>query len=177
MYFLKVFANLNELCSFHARFYLLSILKLLSLLIDVPYPVMRLDFKIGCSSINLTWNPPSLDAEGGMVTGYRAQIKAASSEEPWTTKNVSQSTQSCLFTHLKPNSKYHVRVMAQNKMGNGWPSEVSTIPQAGDLRRKFVKCNPIRPTESRSYDCLSKFELISWVVRLFRPSQLQTKLS
>ena len=131
---------------------------------------MPLDFKRGCSSVNLTWNPPSPDAEGGMVTGYRAQIKAASSEEPWTTKNVSQSTQLCLFTHLKPNSEYHVRVMAQNKMGNGWPSEVSTIPQAGDLQRKFVKCDPIRPTESRSYDCLSKFKLISWVVRLFRSS-------
>ena len=116
---------------------------------------MDLDFESGCNSINLTWNPPSRDAEGGMVTGYLAQIKAASSKEPWTTKNVSQSTQSCLFTHLKPNSEYHVRVMAQNKMGNGWPSEVSTIPQAGDLQRKFVKCDPIRPTESRSYDCLS----------------------
>ena len=149
----------------------------MSLLIDVPYPVMRLDFKRGCSSINLTWNPPSPDAEGGMVTGYLAQIKEASSEGPWTTKNVSQSTQSCLFTHLKPKSEYHVRVMAQNKIGNGWPSEVSTIPQAGDLWRKFVKFDPIRPTESRSYDCLSKFKLILWVVRLFRPSQLQTKLS
>ena len=67
------------------------------------------------------------------MTGYLAQIKAASSEEEWTTKDVSQSTQSCLFTHLKPNSEYHVRVMAQNKMGFGWPSEMpklSTI-QAG----------------------------------------------
>ena len=111
-------------------------------MIDVPYPVKHSDLEQGCSSINLAWNPPLRDAEGGMVTGYVAQIKAASSEEQWTTKNVSQSTQSCLFTHLKPNSKYHVRVMAQNKMGNGWPSEVSTI-QAGDLSRKFVKCDPI----------------------------------
>ena len=105
----------------------------MSLLIDVPYPVMPLDFKRGRSSINLSWNPPSRDVQGGMVTGYLAQIKEASSEGPWTTKNVSQSTQSCLFTHLKPKSEYHVRVMAQNKIGNGWPSEVSTIPQAGDL--------------------------------------------
>ena len=110
---------------------------------------MRLDFKRGCSSINLTWNPPSRDAEGGMVTGYLAQIKAASSEEPWTGKNVSQSTQSCLFTHLKPNSEYHVRVMAQNKMGYGWPSEMSKVStiQAGDLRQKFVKSDPICQTE------------------------------
>ena len=107
---------------------------------------MDLDFESGCNSINLTWNPPSRDAEGGMVTGYLAQIKEASSEGPWTTKNVSQSTQSCLFTHLEPKSEYHVRVMAQLKMGNGSPSEVSTI-QAGDLRRKFVKCVPICQTE------------------------------
>ena len=108
------------------------------------------------------------------MTGYLAQIKAASSEEPWTAKNVSQSTQSCLFTRLKPNSEYHVRVMAQNKMGYGWPSEMSKVStiQAGDLRQKFVK-----PNLSRSHDCLSKFKLIPWVVRLFYPSQLQTKLS
>ena len=110
------------------------------------------------------------------MTGYLAQMKVASFEEQWTTKNVSQSTQSCLFTHLKPNSEYYVRVMAQNKMGDGWPSEVSTI-QTGDLSRKFVKCDPIRPTESLSYDRLSKIKLISWVVRLLRPSQLQTELS
>ena len=110
---------------------------------------MRLDFKRGCSSINLTWSSPSRDAEGGMVTGYLAQIKAARSEEPWTAKNVSQSTQSCLFTHLKPNSEYHVRVMAQNKMGYGWPSEMSKVStiQAGDLGQKFVKCDPICETE------------------------------
>ncbi|CAH3115208.1 unnamed protein product, partial [Porites lobata] len=100
---------------------------------NVTYSVMDLDFEGGCNSINLTWNPPSRDAEGGMVTGYLAQIKPASSEGQWTTKNVSQSTQSCLFTHLKPNSKYHVRVMAQDKMGYGWPSEVSKVStiQAG----------------------------------------------
>ena len=104
-------------------------------MIDVPYPVKHSDLKRGCNSINLTWSPPSNDAEGGMVTGYLAQIKAASSEKQWTTKNVSQSTQSCLFTHLKPNSEYHVRVMAKNKMGYGWPSEVSKVStiQAGDL--------------------------------------------
>ena len=148
-------------------------------MIDVPYPVKHSDLKGGCNSINLTWNPPSHDADGGIVTGYLAQIKAASSEESWTTKNVSQSTQSFLFTHLKPNSEHHIRVVAQNKMGYGWPSEVSkefTI-QAGDLRRKSVKCDLICQTESRSHDCLSKFKLISWVVRLLRPSQLQRKLS
>ena len=110
---------------------------------------MRLVFKRGCSSINLTWSSPSRDAEGGMVTGYLAQIKAASSEEPWTAKNVSQSTQSFLFTYLKPNSEYYVRVMAQNKMGYGWPSEMSKVPkiQAGDLWQKFVKSDPICQTE------------------------------
>ena len=106
-------------------------------MIDVPFRVTNLQYKGGCSSINVTWNPPSRDAEGGIVTGYLAQIKEVSSEEPWlnwTTNNVSQSTQSCLFTQLKQERKYHIRVMAQNNMGYGWPSEksrVSTI-QAGD---------------------------------------------
>ena len=83
------------------------------------------------------------------MTGYFAQIKAASSEESWTTKNVSQSTHAFLFTHLKPNSDYHVRVVAQNKMGYGWPSEVSkeSTIQAGDLRRNSVKCDLICQTK------------------------------
>ena len=113
-----------------------------SLLIDVPYPVTKLDFKGGCSYINLTWSQPSSDAEGGNVTGYLAQMKLASSEEPWlnwTTNYVAQSTQSCLFTQLRPNSEYHVTIMAQNKMGYGWPSvkNVSTI-HAGNFFRKFA---------------------------------------
>ena len=158
--------------------FLFILRKLLSGLKVVPQPVRLLDLKRGCSFINLTWSPALGHAEGGMVIGYLAEIKAASSEGPWTTKGVSQSTQSCLFTHLKPNSEYHVRVTA--KFGAyWWPSEVSKVStiHAGDLRRKFVKCDPIRPTDSRSYDCLSKFNLISWAVRFFPPSQLQTKLS
>ena len=114
-----------------------------SLLIDVPYPVTMLDFKGGCSYINLTWSQPSHDAEGGKVAGYLAQMKLASPEEPWlswTITNVSQSSQSYLFTQLKPNSEYYVTIMAQNKMGYGWPSameKVSTI-QAGNFFRKFL---------------------------------------
>ena len=73
------------------------------------------------------------------MTGYLAKIKATSSEElpwfNWTTNNVSHSTQSILFNHLKPNSEYHVRVIAQNKMGYGWPSEISKVSTtvAGDF--------------------------------------------
>ena len=122
-------------------------------MIDVPYPVTHLDFTAGCSSINFTWNAPSRDADGGIVTGYLAQIKATTSEElpwfNWTTNNLSYSTQSFLFNQLKPNSEYHVRVMAQNKMGYGWPSEMSKVStiQAGDLGQKFVKSDPICQTE------------------------------
>ena len=71
-------------------------------------------------------------------------MKLASPEEPWlnwTITNVSlQSSQSYVFTQLKPNSEYYVTIMAQNKMGYGWPSKtkkVSTI-QAGNFFRKFL---------------------------------------
>ena len=119
------------------KFFFFGWLKPLSLLIDVPFRVTNLHYKGGCNSINVTWNPPPRDAEGGIVTGYLAQIKEASSEEPWlnwTTNNVSQSTQSCLFTQLKQECEYHIRVMAQNNMGYGWPSEMSKVStiHAGD---------------------------------------------
>ena len=125
-------------------------------MIDVPYPVTKLDFKEGCTNINVTWSQPSHDVEGGKVTGYLVQMKLASSEEPWlnwTTSNISQSTQSYLFTQLKPNSEYYVIIMARNEMGYGWPSKmkkVSTI-QAGNFFRKFVYLNQFNP------ECLFDF--------------------
>ena len=167
-----------------------------SLLKDVPYPVTKLDFKGGCSYINLTWSQPSSDAEGGNVIEYLAQMKLASSEGPWLncTANVSQSTQSCLFTQLSPNSKYHVTIKAQNKMGYGWPSvkNVSTI-QAGNFFRKFDCLNqfnleflfdllregqriPIPPSLPKFTSNLQGFCLVS-CERLLLPLQSQRKLA
>ena len=138
-------STFNRLCGYHARVFFLFYFDLsFSLLIDVPYSVTILGSKGGCSYINLTWSQPSHDAEGGKVVGYLTQMKLASPEEPWlnwTITNVSlQSSQSYVFTQLKPNSEYYVTIMAQNKMGYGWPSEmkkVSTI-QAGNFFRKFL---------------------------------------
>ena len=179
-------------------FFLLFYLDLsFSLLIDVPYPVTKLGFKEGCSYINLTWSQPSSDGEGGNVTGYLVQMKLASSEEPWmnwTTNYVAQSTQSCLFTQLRPNSEYHVTIMAQNKMGYGWPSvkNVSTI-HAGNFSRKFACLNqfnleflfdlltvgqriPIPPSLPNFTSNLQGLCLVS-CERLLRPLQSQRKLS
>ena len=106
------------------------------MLTDVPYPpVLHSVFSGGCNTINVTWSPPARKALGGPVTGYLAQIKRTSFKEPWdncTGFNNSLST-SCLFTHLKPNMKYDVRVIAKNNIANGWPSAVMTTStkQAG----------------------------------------------
>lgn len=104
---------------------------------DVPYPpVLHSVFSGGCNTINVTWSPPARKALGGPVTGYLAQIKRTSFKEPWdncTGFNNSLST-SCLFTHLKPNMKYDVRVIAKNNIANGWPSAVlkASTKQAGN---------------------------------------------
>ena len=69
------------------------------------------------------------------MTGYLAQIRKANSKERWsncTTFSNSLST-SCLFKYLKPNAKFDVQVMAKNKIGYGWPSEIlrASTNQAG----------------------------------------------
>ena len=105
---------------------------------DVPYqPALHSNFTGGCSSINVTWGPAARHALGGPATEYLAQIKRASSEEPWincTAPKNSQST-SCMFTNLeRKNAKYDVRVMAKNNIGYGWPSEILEVStrQAGN---------------------------------------------
>ena len=98
---------------------------------------MHLNFTEGCNAINVTWSPPELIAEGGPVTGYLAQIKAANPVELWIDGiefNNPLAT-SCSFTHLKPNSKYYIRVKAKNKNGYGWPSQIleTRTSQAGEF--------------------------------------------
>ena len=103
---------------------------------DVPYPpILHPNLTRGCSSINVTWNPPAREALGGLVTGYLARIRKVNSEEPWkncTASDNSLST-SCMCEHLKPNAKYYVQVIAKNKLGYGWPSEIleASTNQAG----------------------------------------------
>lgn len=103
----------NEFCAFF--------------LVDVPYPpTMFQTDSAQCNSINITWSPPTREALGGPVTSYLAQIKRKGSEDPWyncSSFDAKRST-SCLFTNLKKNTYYEVKVMAKNRVGCGLPSHM-----------------------------------------------------
>ena len=102
---------------------------------DVPYrPILRKPILGECNSLNVSWSPPTRQALGGPITYYAAQIRKDGPGITWincTSFNISNSTQSCLFTHLKKNTKYNVRVLAKNKVGYGFPSEILTVLTEG----------------------------------------------
>ena len=77
-----------------------------------------------CNSINITWIPPTREALGGPVIDYLAQITRKDSRHPWhncSYYDTFRST-SCLFTSLKKDTFYKVRVMAKNRDGYGLPA-------------------------------------------------------
>ena len=102
---------------------------------------MHSDFIRGCSSINVTWSPPARESLGGPVTGYFVQMRSGISDETWIDYALFDNPQStsCMFTHIKTNSKYDVRVSAKNKIGYGWPSEIlkASTNQAGKQIRSL----------------------------------------
>lgn len=94
-------------------------------LLDVPYRPTMIQTDSGqCNSINITWRPPTREALGGLVTDYLAQIKRKGSKHPWFNCSSFDAFRptSCLFTNLKKDTYYEVRVMARNKVGYGLPS-------------------------------------------------------
>lgn len=94
-------------------------------LVDAPYPPIMFQTDSGqCNSINITWSPPAQEALGGPVTDYLAQIKRNGSNDPWYNCSSSDTLEStfCLFTSLKKDTSYEVRVMAKNRVGYGLPS-------------------------------------------------------
>ena len=99
-------------------------------LTDVPYqPILHQAILGECNSINITWSPPTREALGDPVTDYIAQIKRTGSEGTWincTSFNISKST-SCLIKRLEKYSEYDVRVMANNKIGYGLPSNIVKV--------------------------------------------------
>lgn len=96
-----------------------------SCFLDVPYPPTMLQMDSGqCHSLNVTWGPPTREALGGPVTGYLTQIKERDSKDTWhncSSPDVPRST-FCMFTSLKRDTFYNVRVMAKNGVGYGLPS-------------------------------------------------------
>lgn len=127
-------------------------------LTDVPYPpILQSNFTRGCSSINVTWSPPAREALGGLITGYLAQIRKARSEEPWSNCTAFDNSLStnCLFKHLKPNAKYDVQVIAKNKLGYGWPSEIleASTNQAGIKQSVDSRFNILKKLKAHLMHC------------------------
>ena len=73
--------------------------------------------KRSCGIFEVTWNTPSLDSGGGPLTGYQVQLREE--RGGWRNCTVFLSRHSCLFTDLRSETNYEIRVRAFNKKGPG----------------------------------------------------------
>ena len=78
---------------------------------------------------------------GNRLPVVEIQMRSGRSDETWIDYALFDNPQStsCMFTHIKTNSKYDVRVSAKNKIGYGWPSKIlkASTNQAGKQIRSL----------------------------------------
>lgn len=92
-------------------------------------PVIK---KRSCGAFEVYWKPPSLDSGGGPVTGYEVQLRQTRAD--WRSCTYVLGGHSCLFTDLRSETKYEIRVRALNQKGPGkWGYALKTT----DLIGKF----------------------------------------
>ncbi|CAH3115182.1 unnamed protein product, partial [Porites lobata] len=73
-----------------------------------------------CGVFEVTWNPPSSDSGGGPLTGYQVQLHTSGGGNGGLRNCTALfSNHSCLFTDLRSETEYQIRVRAFNKKGPG----------------------------------------------------------
>ena len=89
-------------------------------IIGVPLKQEPVRVKKGpCGAVQVTWNPSSLDSRGGPFTGYQVQLKLRKENGGWRNCTAFLSNHSCLFTDLRSETQYDVRVRAFKQKGPG----------------------------------------------------------
>ena len=91
-------------------------------------------FQVSLTTIKVSWKRPEHDG-GSKITSYIVQVSPTLLEE-WVTKvQVRESTFQCTIAELVENSRYDVRVIAVNALGDGEPSRpligVKTFDDSG----------------------------------------------
>ena len=88
-----------------------------------------------CGVFEVTWNPPSLDSGGGPLTGYQVQLSTSRDRSGgWRNCTAFVSNHSCLFTDLRSETEYRIRIRAFNKKG---PGQWAVISEKTDLIGKY----------------------------------------
>ena len=101
-------------------------------IIGVPFKPQTLGVKKKpCGTFEVTWNPPTLDAGGGPLTGYHVQLKVTENGG-WRNCTAFSSSHRCLFKDLRNKTTYQIRVRAFTKKGPGqWANTVETTDLIG----------------------------------------------
>ena len=107
-------------------------------IIGVPFkletPVVK---ERPCGVFEVTWNPPYSDSGGGPLTGYQVQLNTSGGGSGGL-RNCTAffSNHSCLFTDLRSETEYQIRVRAFNKKGPGqW---AYTSKKIGSIGKSFI---------------------------------------
>lgn len=75
-------------------------------------------------SANLTWGPPTLEHQNGIIIGY---VVTVGNLDTGLISSSSTSLEQFVLSSLTPDSQYRVKVAAQTSAGSGPYSEVITL--------------------------------------------------
>ena len=92
-------------------------------------------YAIGNTSLFVTWKPPDVTKRNGKIVSYTVCIKQCGGVT--CSKNYTTEEQHLEINHLKPATKYCVRVLASTKVGPGIYSKLKWTFSNG--RELFIK--------------------------------------
>ena len=114
-----------------------------------PSEVKIVPDNVTSSSFFLTWYPPPVETTNGPITAYILEYGESGSDTPPHIIPLSGVVEEYTVTGLKPHTKYHVKVAAENAAGRGpfcEPVLVQTAPDSEFCSHvSTAHYNPVAP--------------------------------
>ncbi|XP_063770950.1 receptor-type tyrosine-protein phosphatase S isoform X5 [Pseudophryne corroboree] len=118
------------------------------------YPQLADPGNITSVSIQLTWLPPVLAEQNGMITKYTVVYWVADSPENMLEIDLPSSESSCLLSNLKPNTVYEVKIRAHTSKGPG--------PYSPSVQYRTYLLNQVLPKNFKVKMVTKTSVLLSW---------------
>ena len=87
-------------------------------------------------SVTLSWSPPGVQSQNGIITGYLINLTAIGTGE---TFQVSSATTNLVIQSLRPFSTYLCAIAAETSVGTG-PFSISVSVQTNEAGMLYTAC-------------------------------------
>ncbi|KAF5890011.1 protein turtle A-like, partial [Clarias magur] len=125
-----------------------------------PHAVSSVSVDVGMDQANVSWVP---GFDGGYTQSFTVWLKCVCTDEEhseWRSAPGPSSSTSVLVTDLLPSTEYQFNVMAQNKLGSGPFSDITTARTMDTLPSSFKLEPPLLLSSNQSSEGL----YLRWVV-------------